>query len=70
MPYFSRFFAIVFLACNYALALFGVFAWTGQAPIGDFWHIEGDLALCVVLHAVCVHMIMYFDESFGLRTTK
>jgi hypothetical protein len=66
----ARLFSLIIITLNYALALFGVFAWSLQAPVGDFWHIDGQVAVVVCFEAVAMHILMYFDESFGLRTQE
>lgn len=63
-------FAITMIVLFYAMALFGVFCWSLQAPLGDFWHFDGTAALVICFAAVAMNILIYFDESFGLHTRK
>lgn len=62
-----RLFATTLIVLNYALALFAVFAYALGAPAGDFMHMDGDVAVVVCLESVAMHILMYFDPSFGFR---
>jgi hypothetical protein len=44
-----------------------VFAYALGEPAGNFMHMDGDVTVVVCLESVAMHILMYFDPSFGFR---
>jgi hypothetical protein len=62
-----RIFGITIIVLYYMTAICAALTWALQAPVGDFWHMDGHVAGVLCASAVAMHILMYFDPSFGFR---
>lgn len=62
-----RIFGITIIVLYYMTATCAAFTWALQAPVGDFWHMDGHVAGVLCASAVAIHIFMYLDPSFGFR---
>ncbi|CAB5220432.1 hypothetical protein UFOVP236_55 [uncultured Caudovirales phage] len=63
----SKIIPITCILGMYSLALLSIIGCFMQAPEGTFWYMPVDTAVIVSLGAVGIHILVYLDDSFGLR---
>jgi len=59
--------AFVLIIASWSLTLFTFIAWFQHAEMGSFWHTDDGAVYATLLNSTFITILMYLDESFGLR---